>query len=82
MQPELLVEPMVQYGFAGLSVLLLGLLAWMVQKLVALLEANTRVISENTNAIAVQNAQQREAMRLFSDIRDRLLRRPCLRGED
>jgi hypothetical protein len=39
-----MVEPIVRYGFMGFSAVLLGLVIWLIRMLLAVLDANTRVI--------------------------------------
>ena len=40
-----------EYGYAGLCVLLVGVIVWMTRQLLAALRANQQVISANTKAI-------------------------------
>ncbi len=48
---ELLLQPVVQYGFLGFSVVLLGVVIWLIKRLLAVLDANNRIIAANTEAI-------------------------------
>lgn len=67
-----------QYGFAGFSVVLLSMLFWLMRILVKLLEKNTAVISENTSTIAKVGETTGELKGLMIEIKDELLTRPCL----
>ena len=77
--------PLVQYGFAGITVVLLIFLFWLVKKLIGLLEANQQIIAANTTAFnkvleksdahAELGRQQLELQRQISDM---LLQRPCM----
>ena len=85
---ELLTQPIVQYGFAGLSAALLGLVGWMVYRLFQVLEGNTEVIRQNTAASEQLSGQAKdleektdELIRLDRKVHDRLLSRPCLKEQ-
>ena len=66
------MPPAMQWGFAGFAVLLLGLLAQIVRRLLTAFERNAQVVEANTGVIAIlskglddhdQNAKERlEAM--------------------
>jgi hypothetical protein len=45
---DVLQNPIIQYAFAGMSVLLLGIICWLIRIVVEVLRENQRVISENT----------------------------------
>jgi hypothetical protein len=69
MQPELLhttaqvMTPFVQYGFAGLAFLQLGVLVWLGYKAV-------EVIARNTQVIERLNERDMEQARKIDEIRD------------
>jgi len=48
---EIFSNPVIQYGFAGLSLILLGFLWWLMKNLIRLIEDNNKVIVENTDVI-------------------------------
>lgn len=73
-----IMQPIFQYGFAGLSAVLLGILVWMIRRLLTLLESNGAIIANNTNAL--ENLTER--MHTMDDVRDRMLKRPCMMKED
>lgn len=77
--------PLVQYGFAGITAVLLAFLFWMVKKLIGLLEANQKIIEANTTAhvqVMGTSKQQlelaKEQMKLTIAIKDMLLAKPCI----
>lgn len=67
-----------QGGFAGLCVVLLGIVVWLIKQLLKVLEQNNAVITANTHAILDINNLQTEHKRLLTNIHDTLLQRPCV----
>ncbi|MFH0911718.1 MAG: hypothetical protein V1918_09475 [Planctomycetota bacterium] len=82
MNTDFWTEPMVQFGFAGLSAVLLAMFLWLVRRVLDLLEETARVIAGNTAMLQSFGLKQEEGARLYSDLRDRLLSRPCLTLQD
>jgi len=79
---SLIATPIIQYGFAGLSIVLLGFLAWLVKRLLSVLERTTGVIEQNTNVISCLKEETDESKKIIADIRDKLMSRPCIaKGE-
>ncbi len=76
---QMIFEQIVQYGFAGLAAAELAVLVWLIQRLLRVLEENSRIIAGNTCALRALAERQRDVVRQNSEIRDRLLARPCLR---
>jgi len=81
--------PLVQYGFAGITVVLLVFLFWLIRKLIGLLEANQKIIAENTAAFNslvdksdnhLKLAEQQ--LKLQREISNMLLQRPCIAGRE
>jgi len=63
----------IQYGFAGFALLLLGVLCWVVRRVLELQAETTRVIERNTDSTRdVLQMIERQNVTL-ADIRDRLL---------
>lgn len=77
MGPNLL-SPIVQYGFAGFSGVLLVILVWLVKRLLGILEKTNQIIGDNTQAIRNVDKRTGEELRLLRDINDKLLSRPCI----
>lgn len=72
------LEPMVQHGFVGVAAVLLVFLAWVVRRLLSLLESIGGIIHDNTQAIRSLDMRNAELVRLVDSVRDRLLSRPCI----
>jgi len=73
-----MVEPIVKYGFMGFSAVLLGLVIWLIRRLLAVLDANTRVIEANTAAIRDLTHMTSDLLRLNRSLHDKLISRPCI----
>lgn len=78
MDAQLIANPIIQYGFAGLCVVLLGFLAWLVKRLLAVLEKTTEVINQNTMVIGSLKEEQDEVKGIMIEIKDKLNSRPCI----
>lgn len=75
----LMLESVVQYGFAGFAAVQMVVLVWVVRNLIVLLDATGRVIAENTRVIGQLSERQGDMLHLSRALHDRLLSRPCLR---
>lgn len=84
-----MMDPILQFGFAGLSVVLLGILVWLVKQFLAAIQRHnealvevvkdtTEVIKDNTAAIAAVGAKDDEQLEILREMEKRLLTRPCL----
>jgi F0F1-type ATP synthase membrane subunit b/b' len=73
-----IMNPFLQYGFAGFAVLLLWLVYWLTKNLLKVLKDTNRVIQNNT--LIAQGVQDtaKETRELMIEIKDQLLSRPCL----
>ena len=76
----MLATPGVQYGFAGFAFLLLVILAWVVKRLLNVLERATTVIAGNTAAIQTLASLTNENKRMLASLKSELSHRPCLRS--
>jgi len=72
------LSPIMQYGFAGLSAVLLAILVWLIKKLLDLLEKTNQIISDNTKAIRDVDERTIDELKLLRAIHDKLLSRPCM----
>lgn len=79
---RMFLEPVVQYGFAGLSVGLLAFIAWLVKRLMSLLESTTTVIQANTNVIQCLRDDSDEIRDIVVSLNNKLLARPCIAKKD
>jgi hypothetical protein len=72
------LDPIVQYGFAGMCGVLLLILCWLVSRLLCLLEKTSSVIAGNTSALRNLLVKLSEGQKMYTDLRDRIMTRPCL----
>jgi F0F1-type ATP synthase membrane subunit b/b' len=75
---NIVATPIAQLGFAGFSIVLLVFLAWLVKRLLAVIEKNTEVIKESVSAIHSLHEEVGEIKGTVGEVRDKLLSRPCI----
>ncbi len=75
---DFITQPIVQYGFLGFSAVLLGLVIWLIQKLLGVLDANNRIISANTEAVRDLAAMSADLLKLNRSLHDKIISRPCI----
>ena len=75
-------SPLIQGGFAVFALLLLGVNVWLVKQLLRVLKDNNLVIAGNSRAIESVAMIATDTKALMQDIRDQLLRRPCLMQDE
>jgi hypothetical protein len=70
--PDQLVTltPALQWGFAGFSLILVGVIVWMIRRLLDVLRSNTEALTQLTGVVG-------DVDKVSSDIRDRLLAWKC-----
>ena len=73
-----LMSAPLQGAFAGLSLILIGVIIWLIKQLLVVLKDNNRIVAANTAAINAIYDTTDETKRLLSNIRDDLMTRPCL----
>ena len=73
-----LFAPSIQLGFAGFACVLTGIIVWLVRRLIDVITQNNTVISGNTEAIHRLKDVTDDQKALMQEIRDELLKRPCL----
>ncbi len=79
---ELIVAPIVQYGFAGFCAVQLGVIVWMVSRFMGELARTREVVQENTAAVREVTKLCADVMALNRDVHDKLIARPCIaKGE-
>jgi len=79
---DLVTQPIVQYGFLGFSAVLLGVVIWLINRLLAVLDANNRIIAANTEAIKDLTAMTADLLKLNRSLHDKLISRPCIAREE
>lgn len=72
------MSPLIQYGFAGFSLILLAVLIWLIRELLKVLKENNKVIAENTQAIKAVDQHTSDTFDIMVSIKDQLLKRPCI----
>jgi hypothetical protein len=70
--------PVIQYGFAGTTMVLIGVIVWIVNKLISVLERTNTVIESNTLAIREVGDRIADLLLLTRGNRELLLSRPCI----
>ena len=77
-----MIQPVVQYGFLGFSAVLLGVVIWLIRRLLGVLEANNRVISANTEAIRDLMRMTGDLMKINRSLHDKIISRPCIAAKE
>ena len=77
-----MIQPVVQYGFLGFSVVLLGVVIWLIRQLLEVLEANNRIIAANTVAIRDLTRTTGDLLNLNRSLHDKSISRPCIAREE
>jgi len=84
MQEPSIMQPIIQYGFAGFSAVLLGVLIWMIKNLLIVLKDSSQVIINNTKAIHTLDATTKEVKESINETRhevilmkQEMIRKPC-----
>lgn len=77
-----MLQPVAQYGFLGFSVVLLGVVIWLIRKLLDVLEANNRIIAANTEAIRDLTRTTSDLLSLNRSLHDKIISRPCIAREE
>lgn len=75
---NIITQPIVQYGFLGFSAVLLGVVVWLIQRLLEVLDANNRIIAANTEAIRDLTSMTSDLLKLDRSLHDKIISRPCI----
>jgi hypothetical protein len=73
-----IMTPLLQYGFAGMCIILIGIIIWLISKLLGVLEKTNNIIAENTKAIILVDQRTIESFALLVVCKDKLISRPCI----
>ena len=76
------MQPLVQYGFIGFAGVLLGIVVWLIRKLLDVLEANNRIIAANTEAIRELTGMTQDLLKISRSLHDKVISRPCIAREE
>jgi len=77
-----MLQPIVQYGFLGFSGVLLGVVIWLITKLLKALEASNQVVIANTAAIQQLIEMTSDLLKLNRSLHDKIISRPCIAREE
>ena len=72
------MSPMIQYGFAGFCLILIGVIIWLIRELLSVLKENNKVIALNTQTIEKVVKATSDTFGIMVGIKDNLLKRPCI----
>jgi cell division protein FtsB len=72
------LSPILQYGFAGFSLVLVGVIVWLIRQLLGVLRANNRALSQLTSALVKVTEDTGETRTEVRQLREELLKRSCL----
>lgn len=78
MPDDAIFTPMIQGGFAVFAAVLLGVIVWLIRRLLDVLKENNKVIAENTAAIRDVHVMSRDNMKLTRAVHELMIARPCL----
>jgi cell division protein FtsB len=78
METSELFRPVLQSGFLGFSVVLLGVVIWLIKRLLSLLDVNNQIIAANTQAINDLRKMTSDLLTLNRSVHDKLLSSPCI----
>jgi len=86
---EALSNPVIQYGFAGFCMVLVGVIIWLIKQLLNMIKETHKVVTANTAAIdkLVNNTdttihQIEHVQTAVYSLRDKLVSRPCIRVKE
>ena len=75
-----LLSPVVQYGFAGMCVILIAVIVWLIRQLIAVLKENNAVIGEHNKIMALLHEKLGFVEAKMQKLSDQLASRPCVAG--
>jgi len=79
---SIITQPVVQYGFLGFSAVLLGIVVWLIKRLLRVLEDNSRIIAASTEASKEQTRMIADLLRLNRSLHDKIISRPCIASKE
>lgn len=78
MEEQILASSWIQAGFAGFCVVQFVVIVWLIRQLLAVIKTSNEVNGKLTGVIETLSVTCEETKKLLSEIRDRLLSRPCM----
>jgi hypothetical protein len=77
-QSTTIMAPIIQWGFAGLSGILLGILVWLIRELLGVLKETNMVIATNTHTIQEVERSSMMVKDVVDAMKDEMNKRPCI----
>ena len=77
-----LFTPLLQYGFAGFSLILVAIIVWLIRRLLAVLDQTNSIIAQNTSAVRDVSRATTEETAIVRQLYDKMLARPCIAREE
>jgi len=71
------LTPVLQFGFAGVCLVLIGVICWLVKLFVNCVRQMTRAVQANTMAIVALTGRTEQTDKHLREMRDETLRRGC-----
>jgi hypothetical protein len=72
-----ILSPVLQYGFAGLCLVLIGVLAWLMGRVLQVLDQTSTVIAANTETIRTVESAVKDTESAILRVHDQLLKFSC-----
>lgn len=72
------LSPIIQYGFAGMCVILMAFSFWMVKSLITMSSQSNQVIAANTAALQTLIESNKSYTQALEDLRLDLAKKPCI----
>ncbi len=71
------MTPIMQFGFAGLSLVLLGIVIWLIRQLLLVIQRNNDVVAANTHAIMSSEKNTIEARNMVIEMKNEMMKHDC-----
>jgi short-subunit dehydrogenase involved in D-alanine esterification of teichoic acids len=75
-------EMVIQYGFAGFSIILLGILIWLLKRFLELQSKAIEALNRNTEVVKETKKQIQNVETITVDMKDKLQSRPCIAQQE
>ena len=79
MESQIISSPWIQGGFAVFCCVQTAIIVWLIRQLLDVIRKSNDVNERLTDVISKANDNGAKTLTMFTDIRDRLLSRPCLK---
>ena len=79
---SIIMQPIVQYGFLGFSAVLLGIVVWLITRLLRVLEGTSPITAASTEASKEQTRMIADLLNLNRSLHDKIISRPCIASKE